>query len=368
MSEPEANRRDAKGDAARLLLAAARERFSVAASDLLLPEQSRLTEWQRLTAAALLASLVRSIEDPLRAALAPRFGGHEAAQAALASVHVAIALPVLERARALGDSDLLTLLVRRVEEHRFWKAQTSDAGQRHDLLAELVRDPDQQLAGEAMELLIARSRRFDRFHEPVLGRTELPADIQHRLTWLIAAALRHYLVQQHRLPSGAVDLAIEESARGVLQGYDEGDGLEARAMRLARRLHRAARLEGPVLARVLEEGNLPLFVAGAAVHCGLDHGAAWEILSDPRGRGPALLLRAAGIERGDAARILLVLNSKGRLFSGAEGDATAAQLDLFDATARAAALEVLRLWQADPAYRGAVARLSTRARPVPEAA
>ena len=49
------------GDAARLLLASARERFSVAATDLLLPERSRLTEWQRLTASALLLRLVRAV-------------------------------------------------------------------------------------------------------------------------------------------------------------------------------------------------------------------------------------------------------------------------------------------------------------------
>jgi uncharacterized protein (DUF2336 family) len=367
MSEPDTNRRDAKGDAARLLLAAARERFSAAASDLLIPEQARLTEWQRLTAASLLANLVRAIEDSLRIDLSGRFPEHKAAQAALSSAHVAIALPILERARALQDPDLSTILVRRVEEHRFWKEQAAEAGA-EELLTELVRDSDPAVAEEAMALLVARSRRFDRFQEPVLGRADLPADLQHRLAWLVAAALRHYLTQQHRLPPGEADLAIEESASAFLAGYDEGEGMEARAMRLARRLHRAARLEGPVLARLLEDGNLPLFIAGAAVPCGLDHGAAWEILSDPRGRGPALLLRAAGLERGDAARILLLLNSRGRLFSGAEGDAAAAQLDLFDATQRPAALEVLRLWQADPAYRAAVARLSTRARSLSEAA
>ena len=46
--------RERQSDAARLLLAAARERFAVAATDLLLPDRARLTEWQRLTAAALL--------------------------------------------------------------------------------------------------------------------------------------------------------------------------------------------------------------------------------------------------------------------------------------------------------------------------
>ena len=44
------------------------------------------------------------------------------------------------------------------------------------------------------------------------------------------------------------------------------------------------------------------------------------------------------------------------------------QLDLFDSLDEASAREVLRLWQADPAYRASVARLSTRNRPAVVAA
>ena len=106
--------------------------------------------------------------------------------------------------------------------------------------------------------------------------------------------------------------------------------------------------------------SLPLFVAGMGVRAGLDHNAAWDILSDPQGRGPALLLRAASIGRDEAAAILLLLNTHGRLFSGTEGEVAAEQLDLFDGMDEASSSEILRLWRADPAYRASVARISTR--------
>lgn len=345
-------------DAARLLLASARERFAVAATDLLLPERVRLTEWQRLTAASLLARLIRSIEDGLRVPLAGHFAGEAAIHAALSSAHVPIALPVLERAGALNDAELGAVLVRRVEEHRFWKARADAGGD--DLLAELVRDADPDLAGEAMDLVIARSRRFDRFQDPLIGPVDLTAELQHKLVWLVAAALRHYLAQQHGVH--AVDGPIERVAADFVASHDEGTGLEAAAHRLMRRLHRAGRLDGALLARLLGEGMLPLFIAGLAVLAGLTHTAAWEVLSDPGSRGPALLLRAADVPRGDAAAILLLVGTSGRLLSGAEGEAAADQLDFFDSVDAAAAAEVLRLWQADPAYRASVARLSTRDR------
>jgi len=353
-----------QNDAARLLLAAARERFAVAATDLLLPEQARLTEWQRLTAAALLTRLIHGIEDDLRVRLAARFEGHDALHAALSSARVPIALPILERAGVLRDADLGNVLVRRVEEHRFWKAHAPVEGA--DYLFELVRDRDEEVAAEAMELVIARSRRFDRFLEPDMGQVDLPAELQHKLVWLIAAALRHYIVQHHGL--AAVDGIIEEEASALIAGHDEGAILEARAMRLARRLHHTGRLDGEALVRILSEGMLPLFIAGLATLCALEHGAAWEVIADPRGRGPAIMLRAAGLERAAAARLLLLANSHGPLVSGAEAGATEAQLELFDSLDRASAGEVLRLWRADPGYRASVARISTRSRPAAEAA
>ena len=358
MAEAGSSRRDRKSDAARLLLAAARERFAVAATDLLLPDQARLTEWQRLTAAGLLSRLVGSIEDDLRTRLAVRFDSHDTLHAALSSARVPIAVPILERAQVLRDPELTTILVRRAEEHRFWKLRSLEQGE--ELLFELIRDPDEGVAADAMELVIARSRRFDRFQEPSMARVELPADLQHRLVWMVAAALRQYIVQQHEV--GGVDAAVEEAAASIIAAYDEGSTLESLAIRLARRLHGDGRLDGVALARIIGDGVLPLFIAGLAVLCGLDQSATWEVLSDPRGRGPGLLLRAAGVEREEAAAILLALNSRGPLLSGAEGDAVAAQLELFDTVDESSAREVLRLWQAHPAYRASVARLSTRAR------
>ena len=358
MAETGSSRRGKRSDAARLLLAAARERFAVAATDLLLPDQARLTEWQRLTAAGLLSRLVRSIEDDLRVQLALRFEAHDALHAALSSAHVPIALPILERAQVLRDAELTTILVRRVEEHRFWKARSEQQGE--EFLFELVRDRDEGVSADAMELVIARSRRFDRFQEPTMGRVELPAELQHKLVWIVAAALRQYIVQQHQV--GAVDGAVEEAAGGLIARYDEGASFEALAMRLAQRLHRDGRLDGSALARIIADGVLPLFIAGLSVLCSLDQSATWEVLADPRGRGPAHLLRAAGVGRDQAAAVLLALNSRSALFSDSEGDNAAAQLELYDTIDGTSAREVLRLWQAHPAYRASVARISTRAR------
>jgi uncharacterized protein (DUF2336 family) len=338
-----------KGDDARLLQAAARERLSVAVADLALPEKLRLSDWQRSTVSALLAKLVRTVEDELRTTLADctLAKEHDALHAALTSAHVAIAAPVLERSSAHADPQLIAALIRRTDEHRRFRAQgTAENG----LLLDLLRDSDEAVAEQAMAIVIAQSRRFDGFSEPVSARTELAAELEHRLVWRVAAALRHYMVERHAVAPAKADEAVVDAAEQLLAAYDEGDSLEARSVRLARRLHEIGRLDDQLVERALGEGVFPLFLAALAVRARLSYASTWEILSAPGGRGAVLALRACGIERASAAAILLNLGD-----SEAEIEA---QVDMFDVTEEAAARQALRLWQVNPGYREALAEVA----------
>jgi uncharacterized protein (DUF2336 family) len=336
-------------DEGRLLQAAARERLSVAAADLSLPDPLRLSEWQRATVSAILAKLVRAIEDELRLTLAesPAVKAHQALHAAISSAHVDIAGPILERSGAHVDRPLVSALVRRSEEHRRFRARAGGEG---GLLLDLISDEDEAVAEQAMAILIAQSRRFDRFSEPVAARTELPAELEHRLVWRVAAALRRYMIEQQRLPAAQADAEIVAAAERLLARYDEGDSLEARSMRLARRLHETGRLADEIAERALSQGAFTLFVAALAVRSALSFASAWEILSDPRGRGHVFLLKACGFARAPAAAVLLGL--------GGSEEAVAAAVDLFDVTDSASAEEALRLWQVNPGYREAIAEIA----------
>ena len=218
-----------------------------------------------------------------------------------------------------------------------------------------------------MALVIARSRRFDRFQEPVLGHVELPAELQHKLVWLVAAALRHYIVQQHGL--GAVDGVIEEAAGALIAAHDEGAILEAAATRLAQRLAATGRLDGALLRACSSEGLLPLFIAGAGT---LRRARTCRGLGDdrrsarPRPGHPAARRRrrARGGRRDPAPR----QQPAARSSPAPRATPPPCSSNCYDSLDRASAAEVLRLWRAAPGYRAAVARVSTRARPSAEAA
>lgn len=330
------------GGAARLL-ASARERLSVAAADLALPGPLRLTEWQLSTVSALLENLVRNVEDELRAALAIRFQSNDQVHAALTSAHVPIAHPILDGSESLSEPALVAALIRRAEEHRLQRGAVPEGG----LLLELSGDQDEGVAGEAMALLVGQSARLDRFQEPVMARTELGAEAQHALVWAVAAALRLYLVERQDVGEPEADHAVAGAAAGLLASYDEGERVDAVALRLAARLARKGRLDDGLVSRSVAEGNLPLFLAALSVRSGLDPDSVWEIFSAPGEEGASLVLRAAAVAREQAASILLRLDP----------DRVEEGIDRFDAVDEAEARSLLGLWQADPAYRDAIARL-----------
>jgi hypothetical protein len=358
MSDQRMSRADGTGDAARLLNDAVRARFAVAVADLFLPERHRLSEWHRATMAGLLLRLLRSIEDELRTALAAHFddADHPEIHAALTAEHVEIALPILEDSSLMREPMLVALLLRRAEEHRLQRALHSSGS----IVLELLRDRDPVVAEAAMGLLIAQSRRLDRFQEPVLASAELPAELEHPLVWTIGAALRSYLIERQGVDPDEADRALIEAARGRLSTHDEGEALEARSLQLVRRLHELDRLDAQFAVRALAEAGLPLFLACVAQRCGLAIDAVWEVLCDPRGQGAPLLLRAAGIDRQAAGEALVSLYAS----APADEESLARQLDLFDSRTEQEAWAALRLWQVDPAYRQAIGQLGERRAPV----
>ena len=354
MSDQRVSGGDAVNDAARLLNAAARERVRVALADLLLPRELRLTDWQRSMMAALLDRLIRSIEDELRSSLAEAFGAPEYAPllAELVASATEIAVPILVRSAALRDPELIALLLRRVEEHRLYRLARAAPEPLEPLLQELIQDPDQPVSAAAMAMLIGHSRRLDRFQEPLIASPELPAEIEHRLVWTIAAALRTWLVGRHQIDPVAADRALAAAATQRIYAYDEGEGLEARSLSLVRRLDALGRLNDAFIVRTVAEGILPLFLAAFALRCDLVIDAVWEILSDPQGRGPPLLLRAAGFDRGDAGQVLVILSDPD------DDEQLIARMGLFDRTPIDEARAAVRFWQIDPVYRSAVAQVS----------
>lgn len=347
----------AQGGAGRLLSDAARSAHGgrkrlATLVDLFLPDSVRLTDYQRVTIKRFITRLISAIEHDLRQRLITSHAARLSPEVigALGSARVSIALPLLQRARALHDVELVSLLLARVEEQRLSASLRRDPASGGRLVEALLADPDTTVSSAAMAMLIAESRRMFLFDEAVLSRTDLPADLQYRLVWWVAAALRDYLTRQHGTDYGVADTALMDAAHESLRGYDEGETLEAAAMQLAYALAERGHLDDELLQFACAEGRISLFVAGLAVRGGLDFESARGIALPPYGERLIVLLRALDVKRDAAAAIALSL--------GADDHAISEQIAAYDSLTRDRALELIQPWQIDAGYRTAIAALA----------
>lgn len=269
-----------------------------AMDDLFLRDDSRLDERTRLALAQLLNSTIGGIETELRRQAARLLAARGATAAAEALLSGKVAAERLARAGLLRDEALIETLIAHVRRQllaaalpvalRGDAAATDEAS----LLVRLAAVPDRVVATTARALLVADSRE---------GVT-LAAELQHRLVWWVAAAIRP------TVPDADADRALAEAATRSLGAHDEGEGTSAAAIRLAIGIDARTDELAPLLLESLGDRRLSLFVAVLAQAIGVDFEQAQTLVLEPEGERLWLALRAAQLDRSTIARIALALS------------------------------------------------------------
>jgi hypothetical protein len=158
-----------------------------------------------------------------------------------------------------------------------------------------------------MALLGAESRRRAAPPGEAPGWSDLPAELHHRLVWWVAAALRERNSEDAGDNVVLLDRALAEAALRQVGAHDEGDRVEAAAMRLAAAVDAHADELATLLVEALADRRLPLFVAFIAHALGLEYGETRDIALDPAGDQLWPVLRALELDRSAIARIGLAL-------------------------------------------------------------
>ncbi|HEY0622719.1 DUF2336 domain-containing protein [Sphingomonas sp.] len=301
-------------DGAQALLArsaaadgAAHRALGAAIADFAIPDDDRLDERTRAALARLLRALIATVEAEV--------GGHAArllrtqGEAALADALEAQdgTSDTLHASELLRDPALMGELIARVRQDLLaggMAAQAQDEPERASLLNRLAQHPDRLLAQSAAAVLVSESRRRSVPDSGPLPQSDLPAELHHRLVWHVAAALRAGVAGV----APVLDEALAEAAQRSLAAHDEGDRLEAAAMRLAAAIDaRPDELPG-LMAEALGDRRVALFAALLAHALRIDFDGARAMTFDAASGRLWVALRALDFNRGAIATIGVALS------------------------------------------------------------
>jgi hypothetical protein len=280
--------------------ARADRRLAIAIDDFFLSDDGRLDDQLRDGLAQALSGLVGTIEAAIRA----HAGRLLVARGGPALTEAPLALDRLVAVGLVRDSELMGELIGRVRQTQLAEAlpvESPDRADQPSMLARLSQYPDHVVATNAVALLAAEGRR----REPGAGtRTDLPAELHHRLVWWVAAALRDSAGDA----TDTLDRALAEAALRSVAAHDESERLEASAMRLAAALDPRADELAPLLIEALADRRLSLFIALLGHALGLDYADARDVVLDPDADRLWLVLRALELDRIAIAKIGLALS------------------------------------------------------------
>ncbi len=325
-------------------------RLGEAIDDLFMADDARLDDRTRARVTHALTALVAGIETDLRrhaARVLADAGDIARAEAMLSGAEV---FARLARAGLLRDLDLIDELLARVRMDVLAEALPTApvAVEAPSLLVRLTEAPDTVVAKAAAALLAAQTRRQAANENGTAEPAALPADVQHRLVWRVAAALRER-------DDAAVDRAIAQAAVRSLAAYDEGDRPEGVAMRLAGAIDARPAELAPLLIEALGDRNLQLFAGVLAHALALDHDQLRAMVVEPEGERLWLALRAVSLDRSTIAQVALALSEAD---PRRDIEAFADRLDAIAAVAADEAAAALAPFALDRDFRAAVAALA----------
>mgnify|MGYP000312407144 CR=1 FL=1 len=291
--------------------------------DFFLDPAHRLTEQERALMTAMLHDLVAAVAVEVMAAL-PGNGRSLPDTGELASRLVASGL--------LDQEDLVSLLLRRADEHRIAAAFAGRAGPRKlPLLPRLVGDADAAVAAAAMALVVARGRRRDAFGQPRIELNDLPQGEARGLAFAVGAGLAGEFPGERP--------ALAQAAGSVAASHAGSESLDSVVSALAAALVDAGRGDDSALEAAAEDGEASLLASLLARRAGITEETAWGYLVGGQDGGLALLARMAGLARPTAARLM----AEYAALSGASVEEEIAGFDQLPAAAVEAALEWWRL-------------------------
>ncbi|MDH3233445.1 MAG: DUF2336 domain-containing protein [Alphaproteobacteria bacterium] len=343
-------------------------------TDLFLSPEGRLSERETALMTDILHKLVHDVEMEVRRDLSERLADNSEAPhdlvVMLANDEIEVARPLLLKSGVLRDADLIEVIKERTQEHILEVARRDTLSEavtdaivsrgEDDVIETLINNADAVMSRRALQFLVERSKRVDRFQRPLILRGDLPPPLAHRMFWWVSAALRQHILTSFTVDDAMVEDFLRDSAESAIERTKLHRGAETAAEALVNGLADRGELTLDFILRALHNGEIQLFITALANRARIEIPTARRIVLDAGGEPLAVLCRAVGMEQGQFASTYLLTRSP---HGNALGTMVTPKVaELFASLTREAAMAALRYWKQDDEFLRAqsdIARVSS---------
>ncbi|HUT50149.1 MAG TPA: DUF2336 domain-containing protein [Alphaproteobacteria bacterium] len=344
-------------------------------TDLFLSPEGRLSERETALMTDILHKLIHDVEMEVRRDLSERLAENSDAPhnlvVMLANDEIEVARPILLRCGVLRDTDLIEVIKERTQEHILQVARRDTLSEavtdaivsrgEDDVIETLINNDDAVMSRRALQFLVERSKRVDRFQRPLILRRDLPPALAHRMFWWVSAALRQHILTSFAVDDTLVEDFLRDSAEIAIERTKIHHGAETAAEALVNGLADRGELTLDFILRALHNGEIQLFITALANRARVEIPTARRIVLDAGGEPLAVLCRAVGMEQGQFATTYLLTRSP---HGNALGTMVTPKVaELFGSLTREAAMAALRYWKQDDEFlraQSSIARVSSR--------
>ncbi len=292
--------------------------------DLIISQDGRLSDRERALTDQVLTRLVRDMELLVRQQVAVQLAALPNAPVGLIEMlardDISVASPILQHSKVLQESTLIEIIRQRTHEHQLCivmrehvSMAVSDAFIEHaadpDILEALIRNPNADLSSAAIAYLVAESRRFDQFQEPLLSRADLPPNLAAQMFWWVSAHLRDKILSEFNISEHELDPILENTTKAIIEATDaeRSKSIGASAALLVSALKEENQLTVEFIINTLRNHRIPAFCAGLSSLTGISFATVNRIIHDKDITPFAVLCKAVKFSEAHFSSMALLL-------------------------------------------------------------
>lgn len=279
----------------------------------------------------------------------------------LAMDDIEVARPVLERSRALTETDILDVIEAKSQDHMLAVTKRPDIGEKVSsalvakgedrVVASLLQNNTARIDRDTFEKVAERAETSDVLHASFVRNAHVPLDLLNNVYLRVELDLRREIMRKfHGVSPAELEAALEASRNRLSSAYGALPADYQSAKDQITALAKAGSLRPPVLVQLLREGRKTAFLCAFAQLVDVEFDLGQRLMAAKDLDALAMLCRGASFDRGLFVTLCILITGDGGGLSKTEEYG-----QLYEQVPVSAAQRALRFWKVRAKSQGAQA-------------